>query len=307
MATIAPEGTGWARLLKALNHEVAETTNGEVELKWYMGGIAGDELQAYERLQRGQIDGMAGTTFCLRAAPSLRVTRVTGLFQSRDEARHVLARLRPTLDVEFAKNGLVNLVLGSFGNEIFFTREPVASMDDLKRLRLWVWDLDDILRDLMPRLGLQAVPLPVLEAGRAYDEKRVDGFIAIPAAALVFQWSTRAKYFMDMRAAFLPGCLVIANRAFDALPIAHQQAIRTAMAKLAVRFEDTGRAQDEALVGGLFERQGMKKMPISGTFHSEFLAAARGSRETLGTTVPQALLTQVLSWLADYRAEHSTD
>jgi TRAP-type transport system periplasmic protein len=304
MATIAPEGTAWARLLKALNHDVAEMTQGDVELKWYMGGITGDELTSYERLQRGQLDGIAGTTLCPRAAPSLRVTRVVGIFQNRDEAKHILARLRPTLDEEFAQNGLVNLVLGNFGSEIIFTREPVRSMADLRRVRLWVWDLDEMWLKIMPHLGLKAVPLPVTEAARAYDDQRIDGFIGIPAAALVFQWSTRAKYFIDLRAAFLPGCLVVAKRAFDAMPTAHQQALRAAMAKLAARFDDSGRAQDEALVGGLFEKQGMIKVPISDLFRSEFFDAARAARDKLDALLPRELVARVQSWLADYRVEH---
>ena len=59
-------------------------------MKWYLGGIAGDELAALERVKRGQLDGEAGAIFCQRLAPTLRVARVPGLFESREEFIYVV-------------------------------------------------------------------------------------------------------------------------------------------------------------------------------------------------------------------------
>ena len=58
MATPAPEGTGWAREIHAISREVEAATHDGVKLKWYLGGIAGDELQMGERVRRDQLDGV---------------------------------------------------------------------------------------------------------------------------------------------------------------------------------------------------------------------------------------------------------
>src|SRR5207253_8784747 len=50
LATVAPDGTGWARELKAFGREVTTATHDNVQVKWYLGGIAGDELQQHERV-----------------------------------------------------------------------------------------------------------------------------------------------------------------------------------------------------------------------------------------------------------------
>lgn len=304
MAAIAPDGTAWARELKALSRDIEASTGGQVDMKWYLGGIAGDELAAIERVQKGQLDGAAGASFCERLGPSLKVTRIVGLFQDRDETRHVIARLRPTLDAEFDQRGFVNLGVSGFGNAILFTRTPVRSMAELRQGKYFIWELDDVWVKLLPEMGVHAVPLPVSEAARAYDEGRTDGFIVIPSGALAFQWSTRAKYYSDLRAGFLPGCMTIARRAFDALPIASQQAIRTAVAKFMIRFEDVGRATDAALLGGLFEKQGLRQVPVSTSFRAEFLDQARQLRDKV-KIVPAEMFSQVQGWLADYRAEHA--
>src|SRR3954453_10187849 len=76
MAAIAPEGTAWARELHALARDIETHTNGAVSMKWYLGGIAGDELTAVDRVRRGQLDGVGGALFCTRLAPSLWVLRL---------------------------------------------------------------------------------------------------------------------------------------------------------------------------------------------------------------------------------------
>ncbi len=304
MAAIAPDGTAWARELRAFGRDVESHTNGAVVLKWYLGGIAGDELTSLERVRKGQLDGLAGAIFCERLAPSLWVTRLVGLFNNSAEAKGVLRLLQPKLAHEFEQSGFVDLGVGSFGTEIFFTRTVVRSMADLRKGRFFTWNLDDFWLKELPAMGIHSVPLPVEDAGKAYDDGLVDGFIGVPTAALAYQWSTRAHFFTSLHTAFLPGCLVVARRAFDGLPLAHQQAIRSAAAKFVARFEDLGAAQDEALLGGLFQHQGLVRADPSPELARDFNDAARDVRNRIGAQlVPQALLSQVLSWLADARVD----
>src|SRR5581483_5133972 len=72
MATVAPDGTAYARELRAFSREVADATQGEVSMKWYWGGIAGYDRQVAERVKRGQLDGVASGMICQLVAPSFR-------------------------------------------------------------------------------------------------------------------------------------------------------------------------------------------------------------------------------------------
>jgi len=82
--------------------------------------------------------------------------------------------------------------------------------------------------------------------------------------------------------------------------------MRNATGKLRQRLDDMNMRQDDALIGGLFARQGMKSIPVSEQFRLDFFREARDQRAQLGDKlVSQKLLEQVLAWLADYRAEHS--
>ena len=314
MAAIAPDGTAWARELKALGRDVETSTQGSVRMKWYLGGIAGDERTALDRVRKGQLDGLAGAMFCEQLAPSLRVTRIVGLFHDRDEGDQILNRLLPGAQTEMQQRGFVMLGgVGNFGSEIIFTREPVRTMADLRKTRLWTWDLDDLWVKELPAMGVRAVALPIAAAATAYDAGQIDGFIAIPTAGLAFRWSAQAKYFTELSAAILPGCLVVSQRAFDQLGVEQQQIVQGASAKFMVRFGDLGHAQDEALLTTLFDRQGMQRVPLSAEFLAEFRGSARRAREETVNEmlhkggVDPALLSRVLSWLADLRGDETSE
>ena len=306
MAGVAPEGTTWAREVHGLSRDVEAATDGQVIMKWYLGAIAGDELEIIDRIKRGQLDGEAGAAFCERLAPSIRVLRLIGLLEGRDELRWVMTRMRHRVEAEMGKQGFVGLGFASFGAPILMTRNPVRSMDDLRKTRLWVWTEDDVVQMVLKQMGIPTVPTRLEDAARAYAEGKVDGFVTIPAGALAFQWSSQARYFTELPIGFLPGCLVVSQRAFDALPIAQQTAIRGAGAKMLAHFEDSGRTMDDQLLGGLFDKQGMKRVEVSPGFRDAFFSEARKARDTVAPQIaPKELMTTVLSWLADYRAEHS--
>jgi len=305
-ATVAPDGTEWARLSRAFAREVEDETHGEVTVKWYFGGIAGDEADMIARVRRGQLDGVAsGGGLCQRLAPTVRVVHLVGLFQSREEALYVLGRLKPRIDQEFAHQGFANLGEAGFGVDIVFSRAPVRSLEDLRRGRFWIWDLDDVYRAELPAMGIHVVPRPLDKALGAYERGEIDGFIGIPAAALAFQWSTRARYFSDLRVGYVLGCLVMAESALDPLPTEAQNAVRGAAGRLMRHMEDMGEQQDAALVHSLFEKQGMRRVEVSKLFRTEFLDAARAARLKLGPSLTtQSLLDDINGWLADYRSDH---
>jgi TRAP-type transport system periplasmic protein len=302
MATAVPEGTEWARVGKAFARDVEELTQGQVKVKWYLGGIAGNELQMLDRMKREQLDGVgSGGVLCQRLAPTIRVTRLVGLIHSRAEAELVITRLKPTLDEEFKKNGFVNLWEAGLGTSLIFSRKPVQSMDDLKQARLWTWDIDNVFSTGLRAMGVPIVASPLDDAAPAYDSGRSDGFITMPAAALAFQWSAQTRYLTHLPMGFLSACFIMPNRTFDALPVEHQQAIRQASAKFQARMEEVGRQQDDALVeGGLFKRQGLQLMAASQAFRDAFYAAAKAVRDRDTTVTPQ-LKADVESWLIEYR------
>jgi TRAP-type C4-dicarboxylate transport system substrate-binding protein len=307
-ATVAPDGSGWARLLHAFGRDVEQRTEGRARIKWYLNAVAGDEEEMAGRLERGQLDGvMSGGMICQRVMPSMRVLRFPGLFQSHDEATHVMYRLQALLEKEASEAGFLYLFGGTLGPDLFFSRAPVRDFKELKRLKFWRWTPDGPAIALNREMGLSPLGGDLDAAGRMFDRREVDGFAAIPTAALVYQWTLQAPYVLNLEGAHLFGCGVLSARVAARLSVEDQRALQAASARLADALNEESLKTDHALLNGALQHQGVHVITPSESLRAEFFNAAVAARARIGATLaPQALIDRVLGLLSDYRAEHPT-
>jgi TRAP-type C4-dicarboxylate transport system substrate-binding protein len=308
IASEAPDGTAWANIFHRFSGDVARDTKGEVEAKFYLNGIAGNEDEIFKRLQAGKLDGaISGGPLCRKVMPSMRVLDVVGLFQTQEEATYVLGELHPALEAEAHKAGYELLTTGNLGPVIMFTRDPITSMAELQQTPLWGWDLNEVLLKEAAALKLKIVALPIEDAQKAFDDKRTDGYATTPVAALAFQWYLGTKYLTDLRLGYLMGCFVVRQAALDALPPDQQAIVRKNATKLGAKIDADNKRSDQKLFSETYEHLGVKSSPVSKKFRAEFFEAARAGRKVLDEThlVPQDLLDKVTQMLADYRAEHN--
>jgi len=304
MGAIAPDGTEWARALKAFARDVEVGSKGELRMKWYLGGIAGDELAALERVKHGQLDGEAGSSFCHKLAPSLRVARLAGLYHSREEVIYVMGRLKSTLDDEFRKSGFFNFGQALFGADVLFSRQPIRSLEDLRATKLWAWNLDPVWQQVATEMGLKLVVTTVEDHSAVWRRRGYDAYFTVPSVALAYQWSPEAPYYTDFAATMLPACLVVSNTALDPLPLELKQVLQTSAAKFMNRFSEISMQLDESLTSGLLEKQGVKRLPVPPQLREEFYAAAKRARDKLGAAlISPALLASVERMLAEYRQQ----
>ena len=53
MATLAPEGTTWMKIMHQMSDEIEEKTEGRVSFSFYPGGISGDEKDMLRKAKAG--------------------------------------------------------------------------------------------------------------------------------------------------------------------------------------------------------------------------------------------------------------
>lgn len=307
IATAAPDGTSWAKSFHVFERDLSKDTNNEVEAKIYYGGMAGTEEEVYKLLQAGKLDGVvSGGPLCRMVMPSMKIFDVIGLFQNQEEAAYVLTELRPKLDSEAHKAGYTLIATGSVGPFIMFSREPIASMADLQKTKMWSWNLNELFLKESTAMKLSIVGTSLTDAQKAYDDKRTDGYVTTPVAALAFQWYVGTKYITDLRTGYLMGCFVMRESSLDALSPDQQASLRRGGTKLGVKIDADNRRLDQKLLGGMYERLGIKFVPVSKKFRADFFEAARLARQHLDEALlPRELLDKTAQLLADYRAEHN--
>jgi TRAP-type C4-dicarboxylate transport system substrate-binding protein len=299
LAAVAPEGTDWAGYLRTFSHEVEAKSGGRLQLKWTLGGTGGDEPTLLMRVLSHDLDGVAGAVMCERLAPSLRALELIGLVSGERQARAVLQGLSHQIDEELRSTPFRPLfVSNGFGHRVLFSRRPVRSLTELRRGRWWVWDLDEALTMQLREMGVPVVPMPLESAAAAGQDGVVDGFIAVPGAAVAFGLYAHTHYYTDLESGFLPGCLLMSASSFEALSASERTAMVTSAARLKVDFENAERHLEADLDAAL-GRVGLKKVPMSGDFRAGFFAAGRDAIERLGDKLAPRWLVEETRALAN--------
>src|SRR5262252_6136300 len=90
IATLAPEGSSWMNLFHAWGKGIEEHSGGKLKVKFYAGGVAGDERDAVRKMRLGQINGAAVTAVGLGLIqPEVRLLETPFMFKNYQELDYV--------------------------------------------------------------------------------------------------------------------------------------------------------------------------------------------------------------------------
>ena len=79
-----------------------------------------------------------------------------------------------------------------------FSRQPIRSVDDLKKQKLFVWAGDDALVQQWKKNGFQPVPLAATDILMGFQTKMIDAVPTTPIAALSLQWFRQTPYMLGL-------------------------------------------------------------------------------------------------------------
>ncbi|HEX8042462.1 TRAP transporter substrate-binding protein DctP, partial [Candidatus Deferrimicrobium sp.] len=99
MATLAPEGSSWYRVLQDMGEEWRKASDGAITLRIYPGGVAGDEDAVIRKMRIGQIQAAAITGIGLAyLEPSFYALHIPMMYKSDEEFDFVRDRYAPVLE-----------------------------------------------------------------------------------------------------------------------------------------------------------------------------------------------------------------
>ena len=87
LATLAPAGSSWMKIPGKGSAEIGTKTEGRVKVKYYPGGVQGDERDVVRKINLGQLDGAAVTSVGLSMVDES--IRVLELPRMRDLFTHL--------------------------------------------------------------------------------------------------------------------------------------------------------------------------------------------------------------------------
>ena len=106
LATLAPDGSSWMKILGKGSAEIDKKTEGRVKVKYYPGGVQGDERDVVRKINLGQLDGAAVTSVGLSMVEeSIRVLELPRMFETVEELDYVADKMWPYFVKKFEKKG----------------------------------------------------------------------------------------------------------------------------------------------------------------------------------------------------------
>src|SRR5512139_3131523 len=258
MATLAPEGSSWYRVLQDMGEDWKKASGGAVTLRIYPGGVAGDEDAMVRKMRVGQIQAAAITGIGLAYLDrSFYALHIPMMYASDEEFDYVRDRFGPYLEKALDAKGFVVLNWGDAGWVHFFSKTPVVTPAEAKALKLFQWSGDTNLVQLYKETGFHPVPLSTNDLLPSLQTGMVNGFSSTPLVALAFQWFGLAPNMTDLRYAPLTGATVIERQAWERIPPDLRPKLLEASRRAGLRLRsEIRRLNQEAL--GVMVKNGLK-------------------------------------------------
>jgi len=303
IATLAPDGSVWDKTLRAMGDRLKRDTGGNVVLRLYPGGVAGDEPDIVRKMNIGQLQGAALTSVGLASIdPAFGAFQRPLLFDSYEELSSVLAALRPTLDARLARHGYVLLAWGHGGWLHLFSTRPVRTVADLEQLKIFSWSGDEAMVDRWRRAGFKPVPLAATDILTGLTTGMIDALPTTPLAALSLQWFRHTPYMQDFGIAPLIGATVMHKRLWDRLTDAQRTAMRQAAQEAQATLLREVPAQDQRAITAMVSR-GLEVIAIPPAEQASWNALAeRFAADMRAHFVDQDLLAEIARAREAFRA-----
>ncbi len=219
MATLAPEGSSWYKVLQTMGEGWKKATNGAVTLRIYPGGVAGDEDAVIRKMRVGQLQAAAVTGIGLSYLDrSFYALHIPMMYASDEEFDYVRDRLAPVLERRLEEKGMILLNWGDAGWVHFFAKKPFTRPAEVKAMKLFVWAGDTNLIQLYKETGFNPVPLSAIDILPGLQTGLINSFDTTPLAALAFQWFGLAPHMADLRWVPLTGATIIDKKTWLAIP-----------------------------------------------------------------------------------------
>lgn len=238
IATATPNGSQWMTDMRAGAAEIKERTEGRVLIKYYGGGVKGDDGKVLSQIRIRQLQGGAFTPSALSAQYSeLNLYGMPLVFNSEEEAAYVRSRMDARISQGLEEAGFVNFGFATSGFANILSSTPVRSLADLKGKRVWVPDGDSISYASMQALSLTPVTLPLTDVLTGLQTGLVDIVMIPPIVALILQWHTKVKYVTQVPLVYSFGFMAIDKKTFEKISDADQAVVREVMGRMYENFD----------------------------------------------------------------------
>jgi TRAP-type C4-dicarboxylate transport system substrate-binding protein len=224
-------------------------------------------------------------------------------FEDYDEVYYVIDKMRPRFEANLLKKGYVVLNWADGGWAQFFAKKPVATPDDLKKLKLFQWAGDEPLLKIWQSAGFNPVAAASTELAPGLQTGLFEAFSAPPQVAVITRYYENAKYMTDLKWGLLMGATVIRKETWDKIPADVQpkllESAKAAGAKLQADIRKSGDADIAAMKASTTK---LEVVPVDAKAKELWRKTAEATYPSIrGTIIPADAFDEALKYRDEYR------
>jgi len=303
IATIAPAGTNWMKEMKKGAAEIKKKTEGRVKLKFYPGGVMGNDQSVHRKIKIGQLHGGAFTSGGLaHAYPEIQALSLPMLFNSFEEVDYVRSKVDDQLKQNIEDKGFVLLGISEGGFARILSKSPLTDLEAIRQSKVWIPEGDELVNDTFNTLGISPVSLPISDVFTGLQTGLIETITVNPTAAIAFQWHSNMAYMTETPLTYLVGTLAIQKKAFDKLKSEDQLIVREEVDRVFQRMDKLNRSDNQSAATAL-QNQGIKfvKPNIEELKRWKALSAKSIEEMISAGRVSQTMFDEVNRHLNDFR------
>lgn len=226
IATVAPDKTPWADLLKEYKKQVEAKSKGRIKVRVFLGGTMGDENETVRMTARGQLSGVGASTGAVASlVEELSAIEIPFLFKNANEADYVLDKfLLAPMEEKFKAKGLILGFWSENGFRHFGASFPIKKPGDLKNKKMRSQE-SYVHIEMWKSFQSAAAAIPTTEVTTALKTGSVEGFDQALLYMVAGAWHTSIKHMTLSAHIYQPAVIAFNKDWFDKLPADLQQVL----------------------------------------------------------------------------------
>jgi TRAP-type C4-dicarboxylate transport system substrate-binding protein len=199
--------------------------------------------------------------------------------------------------------GYVNFGFAGGGFAHIMSIRPIAKLDDLAGLKIWIPDGDRIAYEASKALGISPVTMPLTDVLTGLETGLIDTIMSPPSATIILQWNTKVSFITEFPLSYIFAMLVVDKKYFDKLQPADQLVVREVMEKVYQGFDRQGNEDNKKAFEALLA-DGMKAVTPDQGQVPEWHKVVQESNHRLAAdgVVDAGLLGEIECYIGAYRA-----
>jgi TRAP-type C4-dicarboxylate transport system substrate-binding protein len=303
IATLSPDGSVWMKKMKEGAFELAQKTNNRVRIKYYPGGVMGDDKAVLRKIRIGQLHGGALVGGSLSKFYSdNQIYSLPLTFRSFEEIDYVRKHLDQKIADGLEKGGFVIFGIAEGGFAYVMSKKPIRTVDDMRRQKVWIPDNNTMILEAVKAFDITPIPLTIADVRAGLQTGLINTVTIPPIGAVALQWHTQIKYLMNEPFLYIYGVLAIDLKAFKKISPEDQAMFREIMGRI---FFDLNRInrQDNVKALEALGNQGIEFTVIPDESKAKWYKNAASVPKRLIETggLSQDMISTLESLLKEYR------